>query len=148
MKNHLRHQVLALPFFLLPLLACGKIYLDPNLYEQELPHATTGQYYEYCLDYQDNKNFVAFKFSDGVLPAGFSVNDTGCLMGTAQNAGVFDFAVTLTESVEATYFVEGECLFESECENDPGDDSQSEWHDGSTASDTTWFTLEVLQGGY
>lgn len=132
-------------FFLLILSGCGDFYLDPELYEQDLPNATVQKYYEYCLSYRDNKNNVAFKLSEGDLAGGLSVTQDGCILGVPQTEGVFDFEITLTESLESTYFIDDICLHEGGCDADSSrDKSHNQSHDTSSKSDTQIFTLEVI----
>lgn len=149
MSFKLRGAEIIFIFIMTIFISCGDFYLDPELHEQDLPHATVREYYEYCLSYRDNQNDVAFKLSTGNLPLGLSVTQDGCILGVPQEEGIFDFEITLTESLESTYFIDEICLREGGCETESSwNQSQHQSHDSSSKSDTEIFTLEVINGNH
>lgn len=123
---------------LLTLCQCASWLVSPDLYEQELPNAATGEYYEYQLEYEDHSNTVSFNVTDGELPGGFYLSGAGILSGTPVQSGIYEFEVTLTEEIDTGY-------------NDT-DDDESDISGTSTSStndaeetDSEWFTLTVLE---
>lgn len=138
----------ALRLVFLPLFLgrCAALFLDADLYGEELEPVPLGRFYKYQFRYKDNENRYHFKATDGELPAGMSVTSKGILMGTPQEAGVFEFQVTLVETATSVSNFDLDCLFvtPSDCQND--DQNPISDGNGTSEKDSEWFVLTVIEG--
>ncbi len=116
---------------------CGSWLTEPDLYEQELPDATVGIVYEYQFEYLDNANEVSFAVTAGAIPNGMYLSDAGVLSGAANQSGLYEFEVTLTEAVDSGY--------NDSFDDDIGDDDTTSSTNDAEESDAEWFTLTVLE---